>query len=752
MQRFLLFLSILIIKLSSFCQAPIGGWTYYGSYNNMEVLEEVGNRIYVANEKGAFYVVDSKSHETKKLTKMDGFVDARVTYLEYSASEGILVIGYINGQIDLLKGNQILNVNDIFRNENISSSKRINHITILKETAYLSTDFGVVLLDITTGLIIETYRFIGSGGSEVQVFSSTIKVKTDSLFIVSSEGLQTASLYKYNLQDFHNWTTHDVNNQIPMEALVDVATLNDTVYLASINGLYTLEGQLWEARLEVINEVSSLTEGTDDLILCYADSVLKVKFKSGFESVVSPLLLKASMARVGSEGTVYVTDSLNGLVVIGGTSNRYFPSGPQYSDAFRIKFFNNKVTVLSGGYSSSVSAENSKRGFYDYQLLTWTNYTSGTGFPFMKDFVSAASNTITGLSYYASFGNGLLVNSGNTYELLNEKNSLLDTASDGKVYVVDIKVADDGDMWLTNYTFNSSDFDKSIYKIDKDGVWKGYQTANSVGRSAMEFIIDKDQVKWFQVRESASIKSLLVFDPETANEKLLTQKSGGLPGSVNCLDINKKGEIFIGTDEGIAVVYNSQEVFSSNSFSVTLPILGEQFLLNGETIKAIKIDGGGRLWVGTTTGLFLFNEDLSEQLAYYTTKNSPLLHNEISAIEIDGNTGEVFFSTEDGVFSYMGEATDATEKNKDNIVIFPNPVYPEYSGVVAIRGLVSEANVKITDINTNLVYETQALGGTANWDVRLLSGERAATGVYLVFTSDEEGKETFIGKIAVISE
>jgi len=753
MLRLLITLSLLTINVFLFGQAAIGDWTYYGSYNTMQVLETVGNSSYVANENGAFYMAQTASNETTKLTKTKGFVDSRVSYLEYSSSEEILIIGYVNGQIDLLKGNKILNVNDIYRNENISTSKRINHISTIKKEAYLCTDFGIVVLDITTGLINETYRFIGANGAEVSVYSSTIKENSDSLFIISNEGLQTASLINYNLQDFHNWTTHDERNEIPTETLVSVATLSDTVYLASEHGLYALENQLWENKKRVENTVSNLTEGDKNMTFCYADTVLKVRSETSLEIYTSPLLNKAIMARVDNNDAIQVTDSINGLVLIDNEDSKsYFPTGPRHADAFRIKFFDNKVTILSGGYSNTVTAQNSTNGFYDYSSLTWTNYESGKDFTLMTDFVSAASNTITNLTYYASFGSGLLVKTGNDFMVLDQNNSLLDTATGGKVFIPDIKVADDGNMWLTNYSPNSSDFSKSLYKIDTEGNWTGYSTSKSSGPSALEFVIDQNQVKWLQVRETGSLKNLLAFDPETGQEKLLTQTSGGLPASVTSLETNKKGEIYIGTENGIALVYNPQEIFTSNSFTVTLPIFGSQNLLKDEVINAIKVDGGGRLWVGTKTGLFFFNEDLTEQVAFYNSKNSPLLSNEVSAIGIDGNTGEIFITTEDGVFSFMGDATEATNKNKDQIVIFPNPVRPDYTGVVAIRGLVSDASVKITDINANLVHDTDAEGGTATWDVKLLTGERAATGVYLVFTSDEEGKETFIGKIAIISE
>ena len=62
-----------------------------------------------------------------------------------------------------------------------------------------------------------------------------------------------------------------------------------------------------------------------------------------------------------------------------------------------------------------------------------------------------------------------------------------------------------------------------------------------------------------------------------------------------------------------------------------------------------------------------------------------------------------------------------------------------YAGPIAITGLVSDSEVKVTDVSGNLVYRTKSLGGQAIWDGNDMSGRRAATGVYLVFASDLYG-------------
>ena len=164
---------------------------------------------------------------------------------------------------------------------------------------------------------------------------------------------------------------------------------------------------------------------------------------------------------------------------------------------------------------------------------------------------------------------------------------------------------------------------------------------------------------------------------------------------------------------------------------------------------AIAIDGGNRKWVGTNDGLWLFNEDLTKVLLYFNADNSPLPSSYISDIKIQPLTGEVFFATSQGLISYRGTSTEGDE-NFDSVKIFPNPVKPDFTGLVGISGLASDVSVKITDVAGNLVYETKAQGGTAVWNVRDYNGKRAATGVYLIFCAASDGSAKFVSKIAVV--
>ena len=172
-------------------------------------------------------------------------------------------------------------------------------------------------------------------------------------------------------------------------------------------------------------------------------------------------------------------------------------------------------------------------------------------------------------------------------------------------------------------------------------------------------------------------------------------------------------------------------------------------IIANESVRAIAIDGANRKWFGTQSGVFVYSADGSEQIAHYTEENSPLFSNVINDISINQQSGEVFIATDKGLISYKGGATQG-RKVHDNVIVYPNPVKESYNGPIAIKNVVENANVKITDVKGNLIQSFTALGGQAVWNGKNKYGERANTGVYLVFTTDPTGIETNVAKILFI--
>jgi hypothetical protein len=233
--------------------------------------------------------------------------------------------------------------------------------------------------------------------------------------------------------------------------------------------------------------------------------------------------------------------------------------------------------------------------------------------------------------------------------------------------------------------------------------------------------------------------------------------TGDLPSStVNALAVDFDNEIWIGTDNGFAVLYNSENAFGAaagdyNAQRIKVEFEGNvEYVLGNTNITDIEVDGGNRKWFGTAnSGIILLSADGQEVIEQHTTDNSPLISNNIIDLKLDHSTGELFIITDKGLVSYR---TTATYEDPDysDVNVFPNPARPDFEGPISIQGIRYNSDVKITDISGNLVYMTTSNGGTATWDGKNVKGEKVATGVYLIWTAANEGKGRYVGKVLVV--
>jgi flagellar hook assembly protein FlgD len=88
--------------------------------------------------------------------------------------------------------------------------------------------------------------------------------------------------------------------------------------------------------------------------------------------------------------------------------------------------------------------------------------------------------------------------------------------------------------------------------------------------------------------------------------------------------------------------------------------------------------------------------------------------------------------------------------DKDNVYAYPNPVTPEYTGLITIVGLTLNADVKILSPSGKLIAEGRSNGGTFTWDGNDKSGNRVASGIYMVVTATSSGDKGTVCKIAIV--
>ena len=266
-------------------------------------------------------------------------------------------------------------------------------------------------------------------------------------------------------------------------------------------------------------------------------------------------------------------------------------------------------------------------------------------------------------------------------------------------------------------------------------------------------VIDKYGTKWM----STNINGVIGFNESSNTFKKMTfgADQGNLPiKDVRALAVDTKNQLWIGTTKGLRVLYNVNNFTTESQLTAESIIIIEdglaQELLYEQFITDIEVNGANEKWIATAdAGVFLVSSNGQETKYHFTTDNSPLPSNMINDISINKSTGEVFMATSKGLISFKGIATSASE-NLNNVYVYPNPVRPEYEGTVKINGLLNKANVKITDIAGNLVYEATTEGGTLEWDTTAFGKYKVASGVYMIFISAQDGGETKVKKVMII--
>ena len=221
---------------------------------------------------------------------------------------------------------------------------------------------------------------------------------------------------------------------------------------------------------------------------------------------------------------------------------------------------------------------------------------------------------------------------------------------------------------------------------------------------------------------------------------------------MHCIALDKDGFLWVGTSRGVGIIQCLEDPFSGSCEAFQPVVQFDRFagyLFGDEEVRTIAVDGANRKWVGSKNGVWLVGADGSRLIHRFSERNSPLLNNLVHRISISPLTGEVFISTFDGICSFRSTATEA-EAAAGRVLVFPNPVPPGYSGTIAIRGLMRDGMVKITEPDGRLVHQTRALGGQAVWNGRNYRGERVASGAYLVIATDDAGQERIVTRVFIV--
>ena len=756
--------------------AGYGDWQLHLPTNHPLGLADAGDRVYVRTE-NAFYFFDKKLNTTQVLSRRDGLNDVAVTALAYDSVSQQAVLGYHNGNLDILRADgSVRNLNDILR-KTITGDKQINRISIGAGKALLSTTFGLVVVDLTKLEISDTYSNIGPGGALVNVFDAT--VANGYLYAATSAGLLRGALNS-NLLDYRSWTqylpvalspTQQGYRFVVADAGKVYATAGNSVYVFTSAGA----GSWQQVAGTYSPEFRSLRASSIGVFIVDDNAgVRRIDHNGAVSTVVPPsagnYLVDALRSK---DGSYYVANYQLGLQRVrpgsGQLPEAFVANGPQSRLSFSLlaDARTSIVDVFTGKYSERYDPNGGPTGFYEFANGQWTNITA-EALPKLSDYPNPTSpvrgtRTPDGTLYVATYGAGLLEWHGvGNFRLFGQGtpsgSPLLGTFGiPNRVEITDVVATPEGKVWVVNR--NMQPGHSGLFLLDPaTTTWQIVPW--SVGLEALErLVLDDNGFLWASVSRktdgTSASPGILALDPAGANTPRFYNTATGLPDNqIYELAKDRRGYIWAATIKGVAVFNDPSGPFASTlGFSQPIVRRGEGTgfpALFTEAVRTLAVDGGDRKWFGTDHGLWLFSPDADEALLHFTTANSPLPSDRIVDVKVNDKTGEVWVATDAGVVTYRGAAS-VTVGDPHCTAAFPNPVRPEFQGTVGISGLANNAIVKITDVAGHLVYATTAAGGTVTWNLAMPDGQRVRSGTYLVLSTDADGSNGCVSKLAVLS-
>lgn len=782
--RPLLLFAALSSCMGAIGQLSIGAWRDHLPYLRMVDVVEGDGKAYCATSTGLFRF-DPAAGEMDRINKTNALNDVDIRGLAWNAPLKMLLVHYGNGNLDLVQGTSSFNMGDIKRSS-IMGDKAIYSVHCEGTVAYLACGFGIVVVDLVRREVKETW-FIGPNGEQVRV--NAITFSADSIYAATSTGLYTASRTAPNLSAFTNWRKRTDMGEAMANGPFDLAAtfegqpfINFRKASDDTDTVLVLRGNnTWERFSPVLGRRNrDMRVSADGQFIVFSHEYDIQVFGPGGQFISQTTAYGGNpsvpaRAVRSMNGYLWVADRFAGLARADGgeVGTTVRPNGPLNASVYRMDAQGGALYVATGGIEGNWGNKFLKDGVHHYVNGEWrtTDRTNSALFASGNSYGGAVNDMMIVAvdprdpdhAFAGSWDDGLIEFRGRqpvaNYTQANSSLGIVTNDGSGKVNVAGLSYDGDGNLWMTNAWAS-----QPVSVLKSNGTWKSFSPGPLLNGNLLlaEITAASNGYKWI-VRPRGN--ALLVFNDggtidDTGDDqwKLLnnTPGSGGLPSpDVFCATEDKEGQVWVGTSKGVAVFYTPSAIFSEGSNYDAQQILIEQdgnvqILLETEFVSCIAVDGANRKWIGTqTSGAFLVSADGRELVHHFTQENSPLPSNTITSIAIDGITGEVFFGTDRGIIGHRGDATqgedDATCAN-----VFPNPVRESYTGPVAITGLVRDSEVKITDVSGNLVYRTTSLGGQAIWNGNDMSGNRVATGVYLIFATDLTGTYKCNTKVLVV--
>ena len=750
-----------------FAQVGVGKWRDHLSYNETFKVLDAGERVYCSAAGGMFYF-DKEDLTVNRLNKTTKLNDVGISTFGFDPQSANLVVAYRNANIDIVNGDRTTNISDIKRS-NIGGNKQINGVAFNDRCAYLACGFGIVVIDMDRSEVKETY-YIGDDGSYLNI--NDIVFTEDRIVAATDEGIKYADKRSPVLSIVSNWTA-DASSLIAGQSITRLVADGDNLMALVIadgdTTVYVGNGDMtffpW-----LTGDIRNIKFTNGHIAVCYGDRLEIYDKQRNMEyslSQVDWMKVEVNDAELTSDGRLWMAHRWAGMAVVQADDPSgvyiYAPDSPWDDKVARLVSFDEVLSVAPGGHSTTYTNNYVPATVYSMDKNGWhvledTDGILGGAF----DIIDIAVNPRDSKTRMAAaWGYGIVEIRDNKavglYNHTNTDGALIPYAVGGfsSLRTGGVAYDKDGNLWVTNSLSQNA-----LAVRYSNGNWNSFNTQNMISSSEIDHIV-WDSIGNLKIMYGRANK-IFLHDGENKMAYIDPNNGSKLETSmVNCVVQDHNGNLWIGTNKGIKVVYDLNKAFAGGGVGEKSPITCSnilynengisEYLLAYENITSIAVDGANRKWIGTSTGgLYLISANGLQQLQHFNSSNSPLFSDKIITLAIMPWSGELFVGTDYGLQSYRTTATYAFDEPMEEVYAFPNPVRPDYEGVIAIKGLTRNGLVHITDAAGHTVFTTKANGGEAVWNGCTLDGRRAASGVYYVFASSDGGSMRSVTKILII--
>ena len=755
--------------MKSFAQTTraIGDWTDHLPYQNSRWVTQSDTKI-IFNTDLSIFTIDKEDLSRQTLSKQDGLSDIGIAQIEYDGFNDQLIIAYDNSNLDLFTNEQVINLPNILSNQNISGDRSIYDIHVMdEESILLAVGFGIVEIrsqNAEFGFTTTALRINAISSRDNIMYAGT----DDGFYVFdrSSPGFEG---------DFNNWDLLGPEQGLPsVYEVVDITKFNGRIYAI-------LDGELWmEDSDQQFKKILAPDTGFRFAYISADGEHLLIGQRNDANSSNTILINSSGQETRIEDGcinnTIYGIEDENGRIwyadewdlirfhesISGGCQQFAFDS-PLSEEISDIEIKNNTIYVASGGVSDNLTYTFSRDGNYIFENNDWTNINQFE-FSFFRNedilnFFRIQPDPINDVVYMGTYWAGLVAFNEENQEIqvYNQNNSTLQGAvgDEQRERVSGLIFDRNNNLWIANFGAP-----EPISVLTPEGNWHSFDVGSNT--SLTNVVIDDFDNKWFPVFGNNG--GVLVFnhgdrieDPTDDQFKFINVSNSELTtNDINDIEVDLEGSVWVATGEGPVIFDCGSDPFSEECTGRRIRVLQDSiaaFLLADVSINTIEVDGANRKWFGTNNGIFVQNASGDEQELGFTSDNSPLFDDNIIELTFDGVSGDMWIGSDRGLQVYRTKTTTARRIHSSNVISFPNPVPPDYTGPIGIKGLANDVNVKITDINGKLVFETNSFGGQALWDGRDFRGEKVSTGVYLVFSSTTnifDDPDSFVSKIMIV--